>query len=92
MNNNSTPLYTTLRKQDGSKVKQGQRAEATASYLEQKHGQMPEDIPCRGGPNIINIDLGMEIGDWHCGETENVIKSLKRHKTPGPDGCNTELV
>ena len=33
----------------------------------------------------------METCDWKYWEVAEVIKALKKHKTPGPDGCTTEL-
>ncbi|MDA8583201.1 reverse transcriptase family protein [bacterium] len=86
------PNFTRLKDIRGNRVPHGERAEATAEYLEQVQWTNENTTPTKPNPaNIVLEDTGVPDGPIQEHELDHSINALKKNKAPGPDQCTTEL-
>ena len=74
-------------------MQKGKRAEATAEYLEQvQWGASSEKIPDKVHPDkVIEADLNINTAEITKAELDDIIRSMKGNKAPGPDRAVSEL-
>lgn len=85
------PRFAKMNDMNGIKIFRNKRAEAIAEYFEKKQWKKPADVPPHGGGKVITEILGMPTDTWTLEQVQAVIKRLKKHKAPGPDGTTTEM-
>ena len=87
-----TPNFNQQLDMEGKRIKFGQRAEATAEYLEKKQwGNVNNTQPKPNPGKVHNQQLNIDCGCITRNELDCILKKLKKDKAPGPDKAITEL-